>query len=75
MPKLGAREYAQCYGLPKERGGILLDVIPCPICRGARPFEEHDASVEKHWLGGEGYEKLICCDKAGVYWAEIRREI
>lgn len=65
------KEYLQFYDLPKDRGGILVEVIPCPICRGFEPFEEHDARVEKHRVGGDGYIKHICCDKSGTYWREI----
>jgi len=64
-------EYAQYYDLPKERGGILVQEIPCPICPTFQPFIQHDARVELHWLGGDGYMKIIACDKSGTYWREL----
>lgn len=62
-------EYTQGYDLPIDRGGKIIDEIPCPICANS-PIPEHYATVELHWVGGMGYIKHICCDRTGIWWRE-----
>lgn len=63
-------QYAQGYDLPRSRGGIVIEEIPCPICHEGGSLD-HNATVEMHWLGGLGKAKHICCDNSGIWWREI----